>query len=54
MFKVHDRDGNPMLIDADHFRAGIEGVVFTDCRGKIVEAFDWNEIRDVDIETVHG
>lgn len=54
MFKVHDSEGNPFLVEADHWKAFRNGVVFTDSRGKIVDEYDWNEINDVNIERVNG
>lgn len=54
MFKLNDSNGNPFIVDADHFMAGIEGVVFTDSRGKVVDTYDWNEIQDVNVERVNG
>ena len=54
MFEIHDASGVPQIVDAEHWRAGTEGVVFTDSRGKVVEEFGWNEISDVSIERVNG
>ena len=54
MFEVHDESGVPFLVDAEHWRAGTDGVVFTDSRGMIVQEFGWNEISDVNIERVNG
>lgn len=54
MFKLHDSEGNPFLVEADHWRAGTEGVTFTDERGKIVDVYTWDEINDTNVERVNG
>lgn len=54
MFEVFDATGVPFVVDADHWRAGTDGVVFTDSRGKVVESYGWNEISDINIERVNG
>lgn len=54
MFEVYDSTGVPFMVHADHWRAGIDGVVFTDGRGKIIDSYDWNEISDINIERVNG
>jgi len=54
MFEVYDATGVPFLVNAEHWRAGTNGVVFTDSRGKIVEEYSWHDISDINIERVNG
>lgn len=54
MFEVYDATGVPFKVDAEHWRAGTDGVVFTDSRGKIIDSYTWDEISDINIERVNG
>lgn len=54
MFKAYDASGDPFIVDAEHWRAGNEGVTFSDSRGSVVATYGWNEISDMDIEKING
>lgn len=54
MFKLHDLHGNPFIVNAAHWHAGLHGVTFTDERGTVVDYYEWQEISDSSIEKVNG